>query len=528
MSAPHPARDFAWGYLHPITGERVGPQPRQYAAHVSLADITFYGGAAGGGKSEMIMVEAVSYCLMHPGVEVAVFRRKHTELEKSLVGRFRKLVPRHIAKYSKTDKVARFYNGSLLWFCHCKDEGNVYDYQSAEWALLCIDEASHFTEFQVKYLLTRVRTTLKGVRTRVILGSNPGNVGHGWLKRWFIAPDPRELGDRHVPAPGAVWRPHPTKDGEDPAKVRTRCYIPARLEDNRILMEADPNYEGGILQLGGDKAKQLRWGDWDANDSMIVGPEWRQWHTVTERDPLLRAYDGVRVGSTIPWHVIPDPSWRPGPDDVVFGSVDYGYGAPWSFHLHAALPNGHTRTWWERYESRVKDIDQAKWIAADLRELKVTPQWIVLDPSMYNSRAEMGLAKSIAEVYFDHLRDLTALKKGAAGRPARLSRPNRWLDALSTAPDGLPWHTLTTACPHAIRTVPEVPWDEDDPEVEDDESENHAYEDIGRFFEARPHHRALPPADPLAHLDPLSAAHHRAREQQAAGTRQGGVFPTRR
>jgi hypothetical protein len=525
VSAPHPS-SFKFGYIDAISQERVGPQPRQYQAHVCPADITFYGGAAGGGKSEMAVVEAVAYCLAHPGVEVAVFRRKHTELEKSLVGRFRKLVPRWVAKYNKSEKCAVFYNGSRMWFCHCKNEDDVYNYQSAEWALLVIDEASHFTEFQVRYLMTRVRTSIYGVRTRVLFCSNPGNVGHGWLKRWFITPDPKELEGRGVPSPGETWRPAPTQRGERAETMKTRCFIPARLEDNPALVALDPSYEANILQLGGDKAQQLRYGDWDANDSMIVGPLWRAHHTIGDDDPLMAAFDGLRAGWTIPWHVVPNPDWRPGPDDLVFGSVDYGYGAPWSFHLHAALPNGHTRTFHERYEAKVRDKDQAEWIARDLTALKVKPQWIVMDPSMWNSRQEMSLAKSIAEVYWDVLRDHCPLKKGAAGRPARLSRPNRWLDALSTAPDGLPWHSITTACPHAIRTVPEIPWDEDDPEVEDDESENHAYEDMGRFFEARPHHRVLRGPDPYSGMDPITAAYWRARDDAKRGQkRKGGTFP---
>ena len=94
---------------------------------------------------------------------------------------------------------------------------------------------------------------------------------------------------------------------------------------------------------------------------------------------------------------------------------------------------------------------------------------------------------------------------------------------MSAAPDGMPWHTVTTACPHLIRTVPRVPWDKDDPEVEDDASDNHAYEDVGRFFEARPHFPIAKEVDPLAHLvhDPISLAHARVRERKTAAKRIG-------
>jgi hypothetical protein len=77
--------------------------------------------------------------------------------------------------------------------------------------------------------------------------------------------------------------------------------------------------------------------------------------------------------------------------------------------------------------------------------------------------------------------------------------------------DGLPAWGCTTACPHLIRTVKTVPWDPDDPEVEDDTSENHSYESIGRFFEARP---VNPKAVAYAELDEISASHHRALDRK--------------
>jgi hypothetical protein len=527
-------KEFTFGYLHPTTGERVGPQPKQALAHACSADVLFYGGAAGGGKSEFLIVEAVTTCLEFPGVEVAVFRRTHKELLKSLVGRFRKLVPKHVARFNKSDMCATFANGSVLWFCHCQHEDDVYNYQSAEWVLLGIDEASHFTQFQVDYLTTRVRSARKHVRRRVILTSNPGNVGHGWLKRRFLRVLPVELGKQRAPEPYQVWRPVPLPgDPTPPADVFTRCFIPAKFDDNPAFKEADPTYLARIWALGGDKARQLAEGDWDANESMVVGGEWREEHRVAEGDKTLRAM-GLRVGQWIAWHVVQNDTWRPPAGALIYGSVDYGYGAPWSFHLHAVLPGGHTRTFFEHYMPRKRDAEQAQMIRAALERLMAPPnkggcsmskpEWIVMDPSMWNSRAEMGLSKSIAEVYEDELgRPLNVvLMKGAGGRGARVSRPQRWKAALATAPDGTPWWSVTTACPELIRTVPEVPWDEKDPEVEDDASENHAYEDTGRFFEARPHAPVLPPPDPYEDLDAISAAHHRA--QDLRGKAKGERF----
>lgn len=268
----------------------------------------------------------------------------------------------------------------------------------------------------------------------------------------------------------------------------------------------------------------------DSNAGYILGALWEASHTVTADDLALVAA-GCQVGEIIPWHVLDAPHYAPSNHSLVYGSVDYGFGAPWSAHLHEALPGGHTRTFHEWYAREVQDHEQARRIRAGI-ELRMTkgmrkPEWIVMDPSMWSSRKEMGLAKSIAEVYEDIIGPLgIPLVPGAAGRPARISRPQRWMEALGIAGDGLPWHSITTACPHMIRTVPRVPWDKDDLEVEDDDSENHAYEDGGRFFEARPHSPAPQEEDPYKDLDPVSRAHHQALDKRFGHGKPGRLHPT--
>lgn len=528
-------KGFTWGYLDP-SGEcvhtppchpnrsRCIPQPKQAAAHASPAEVLFYGGAVGGGKSEYGLVEAITICLEHPNVKVAFFRRKLKELKQEIISRFHLLVPDYIAKFNASDLVATFWNGSQLWFCHAQHEKDVYSYQSAQWVALFVDESSHFTEFMIRYLMTRVRSARLGMRKRIRLMSNPGHVGHGWHKRWFIRPRPEELGPgRLPPGPFEIWRPLPLPgDPTKPEHVPTRQFIPAWFADNYALALADPHYLAKVWALGGDKAKQLAEGDWDANDQMICGPFWREKRIIQETDvDLLAMSEHLRVGQVVPWHVIPNPQWRPPKGAPIWGSVDYGYGAPWAFHLHAGLPGGHVRTFWEFYMPRKRDVEQARMIANVLRNHDWQPEWIVVDPAMKNNRQEMGIAKSILEVYADELQSICQIRPGAAGRGARVSRPQRWIDALQTNPDGLPNWTCTTANPELIRTVPEIPWDPDDPEVEDEDSENHAYEGIGRFFEARPFQARQMVEDPYRHLDALSAEHYRSLDKKHKTNKSG-------
>ena len=119
----------------------------------------------------------------------------------------------------------------------------------------------------------------------------------------------------------------------------------------------------------------------------------------------------------------------------IYGSVDYGYGDPWSFHLHAALPGGHMRTFYEDYGQRKTDQMQSAIIKRALEQetfddgktpLMEGVQWIVYDPSMKNSRQEGGLAKSIIEVYQDKNPRVQFLPGSAPGRRAYRARTAGW------------------------------------------------------------------------------------------------------
>lgn len=529
---------YHFGFRHPDTLDLEKPNRRQKLAIDALwqgkTDWLFYGGAAGGGKTAWLAYMVVRFCLTYERAQVAIFRRTFKDLERSIMLEFLTIIPPGLASFNRELMRWEFANGSILWLCYCAAESDVYQYQSAQWACLAIDEASHLTESIVRYLVTRVRSPRSGVPKWVLLGSNPGGVGHGWLKRWFLRPTAEELGARPIPAPEEAWRPLVPawlRGKVEAGDMPRRMFVPARFQDNTILQQTNPHYLAHLYQVGGDKARQLAEGDWDANESMIVGRVWSESHVVLPTDRALLE-QGLEVGQLVAWHVLPNPDWLPPAGAPVFGSVDYGYGVPWSFHLTAGILE-HTRTFYERYGRGHRDVDQAEMVRQAIEDMRTRlhaptwrPEWIVMDPSMWSSRKEQGLAKSIAEVYEDVLRPTGVLiVPGAAGRGARLSRPNRWLDALATAADGFPFWSITTACPDAIRTVPDIPWDEDDPNVEDDESESHAYEDLGRLFEARPHTQVRPAPDPYAGLDPLSAAHHRAMDARL--TRKPGALDAR-
>lgn len=498
-AAPVTTDRFIVGYRDARSGLPCAPNPKQALAHASPADELLYGGAAFGGKSEFLVHEGIATCLMFPGCEVAIFRRTRGELDASIVLRLLRYLPRSIAKYNDAKKRFVFYNGSILWLCYCDNENDVFRYQSNEWILLLIDQVEQFTRSMVLYLFSRVRSA-RGYPCKIRLSANPGNRGHGWLKERYITPPPEVLGERPLPASGDIWRPLPNPDLADD-KPLSRQFIQARMTDNVPGMLADPDYVARIRANPNETTRRmLEDGDWDVFEGQMFGM-WRASKFVTSKDEdLLGA--GLEVGTTLPWHVIPDAHWRPPTNVHVFGSVDYGYGNPWSGHFHAAMPDGHIVTFKEFYATKVRDVQQAErirdWISREWAEQKERrqPPWeipYIVGDIPFGSRMEHGLAKSCFEVYEDVLGiplglNIQLAAKGAGSRKARVQRT---IGALSAHVDGFPNWQITTACPNLIRTLPELVVDPDDPDdilhgVGNKKQEDHAYDDASTFLSSRP------------------------------------------
>ena len=202
-----------------------------------------FGGAAGGGKSYGQVVDALLFALKYPGSKQLVLRRTFAELDKSLIRTALSLYPREIFTFNSSNHLGKFKNGSIIDFGYCATEIDVYQYQSAEYDVIRFDELTHFTESQYIYLISRVRGA-NSFPKQVKSSTNPGGIGHGWVKARFVDPSP--YGKSFV--------------GEDGLE---RIFIPSLLDDNRFLKEGDPGYEKRLLALPEREKKALLYGDWN-------------------------------------------------------------------------------------------------------------------------------------------------------------------------------------------------------------------------------------------------------------------------
>lgn len=248
---------------------------RQMAFLSATETEVLFGGAAGGGKSFGQLVDAMVFALRYPGSRQLLLRRTYPELERSLIRTARGLYPTSLFTYRAADHSGVFRGGSLLDFGYCATDGDVYQYQSAEYDVVRFDELTHFTEFQYLYLISRIRGA-NGFPKQIKSSTNPGGVGHSWVKRRFIDPAPH--GTSFV--------------GEDGS---SRIFLPAKIEDNRFLLEKDPDYRRRLEVLPSEERRALLHGEWnlfagqffsefsyDAHtcDPFPIPPSWRRYRTL--------------------------------------------------------------------------------------------------------------------------------------------------------------------------------------------------------------------------------------------------------
>ena len=220
-----------------------------------------FGGAAGGGKSYGQMVDALLFALLYPRSKQLVLRRTFAELDKSLIRTSLALYPREIFSFNSASHTGKFKNGSCIDFGYCATENDVYQYQSAEYDVIRFDELTHFTEAQYLYLISRVRGA-NPYPKQIKSSTNPGGVGHGWVKRRFV--DAAEPG-----------KPFSGEDG------MTRIFIPSLLDDNRFLREGDPGYKKRLLALPERERRALLFGDWNIFEGQYFSEFSEREHTVS-------------------------------------------------------------------------------------------------------------------------------------------------------------------------------------------------------------------------------------------------------
>lgn len=292
----------------------------------SPADIVIYGGAAGGGKTFALLMEAIRH-INNKKFRCAIFRRTYTQIKQpgGLWDESAELYPLLGGKPNSSDTLFwKFPSGMKVTFNYLQAEKDMYQYQGAQIPLICFDEVTHFSESQFFYMASRLRSA-SGVKGYIRATCNPDP--DSWVARfidWWIQedgyPDQSRAGViRWFIRKGddLIWADSPEELVElygQKARPKSVTFIPATLHDNKILMAKDPDYESNLESLPLVEKAQLLGGNWKikpaagtyfkASQFMYADPQ-----DVPKLKRKVRYWDRA---ATEPNSSNPDPDWTVG------------------------------------------------------------------------------------------------------------------------------------------------------------------------------------------------------------------------
>ena len=294
----------------------------QIAAYITEADVLYYGGSAGGGKSDLLLGLS---CTDH--TKTIIFRREYKQL-RDLIDRSEEILKvdnNTDAKYSQTK--ARWDNipgRRSIEFGACQHEKDIQNYKGRPHDLIGFDEIPDFTEWQFRFLSAWNRTTNPSQRTRIVCTGNPPSTPEGrwvirywapWLMRghknpaapgelrWFVVMAGKDI---EVDGPGIV------KYEGELLEPKSRTFIPANVRDNPYF--DGTGYLGQLQSLPEPLRSQLLNGNFFIEEApqvrQVIPTAWIRKACDRWRDEDIRNH-------TTPTHVGVDPS-RGGDDQTVF------------------------------------------------------------------------------------------------------------------------------------------------------------------------------------------------------------------
>ena len=412
------------------------PHYKQALALRSGAFEMLFGGAAGGGKSDFLLVDfwagVMEYGKYWQGI---LFRRTYDELGE-LLARARQLYLPLGGRVTNKGRDFVFPSGAVLEFRYLERDQDVERYQGHQFTWIGFDELGNYsTDFAWRYMISRCRSAA-GVPCYMRATANPGGAGHAWIKARFI--------DGLEP-----FKTHRVVDGGGAAV--TRCFIPSKLEDNPSLNQGNPEYKERLKLLPNAQYEALRHGNWDIFAGQVFDDFRREKHVVK---PF--ALDPGR--------------WKR------FYSLDWGFAKPFSLGKWAVDAEGRLIRYGEWYGCSKDEMNVGLRLGCDYVAGKAWEMAIqegvrecVADTAMWG-KDDAGPAK--AELWERAgFRMIQARKDRVNG----LAMLHQRLQAVGEY--GRPMLLVFDHCVDFIRTIPSMTPDMSNPEDIDTHLEDHVYDE---------------------------------------------------
>jgi len=401
-----------------------------------------FGGAMGGGKSYFLRWKLVHMLLVFEErkikhVIVGLFCEDYPSLNDRHLSKVKFEFPNWLGDYNSSEHnfvLKEKWGGGILAFRNLDD---VSKYQSAEFAVIAVDELTRNKEEIFNVLRTRLRWS--GIEdTRFIAATNPGGIGHEWVKKLWI---------------DKVYYPNEKESDQF-------AYIPAMLKDNPYV---DPSYKKQIESIPDEKKRNAYLnGNWDIFEGQYFS-EWSREKHVVEPFPIPDSW--FRFRSI-------DVSGRSGITSCHWYALDHD-GTVWIYREH--YMNGLDS---DQHAKKIYDLSQGE-------EYKYT----VVDNTAFS---KLGLPETTAEIYFRHgvNLDVPSSKNRIMGWDI-VHQYLRWDEKTE------PKLKIFKNCVNIIRTLPMLIHDQRNPEDVDIRGEDDAEDDLRYFLQTLREHKTPRPLTPV-------------------------------
>jgi hypothetical protein len=416
----------------------------------------FYGGARGGGKTDGSIGDWLIHSSQYGENAIGLFVRRKLVALSEVIARTKQLFYKLGAKYNEQKKEWLMPNGARLKFAYLDRDSDAEEYQGHSYTRLYVEEATNFPFPEPIMKLKGTLRSAAGVPCGMRLTGNPGGPGHLWVKSRYIDPNP--LGYEIITEEEEV-------EIEPGVLIKAsidRVFIPAKLKDNKKLLQSDPSYVLRLRQTGSESLVNA-WlnGDWSGIDGRYFDEFDLDKHVITGR-------------FVIPQH------WNR------FRAMDWGSASPFSVGWYAVssgeldIPRGALVKYQEWYGWNGKRNHGLK-MSANLvargilsREVDQNIRYGVADPSIFIQNGGPSIAEMMISEGCNWIRGDNARQPGWEQMRRRFSQEPQPL---------LYFHE---SCEQTILTLPTLQHDEKDMEDLDTDSEDHAADETRYACMSRP------------------------------------------
>ena len=406
-----------------------------------------YGGAAGPGKTDCLISQATRH-IDKKNYRGLILRRTYPRLEE--------IVDRCHDKYPPLGGVWRegksrwtFPSGGSVKLGHMQHEEDKRNYQGKEFQFIGWDELTEFTATQYSFVVnSRTRTSDKSIPVQIRATTNPGGIGHVWVKKHFVD----------------------TCDGKvfiDPITGKSRRFIRGLVTDNPTLMENDPEYIKLLAGLPEIERKRLLEGDW----------------TIFEGQRFIEL--SKQVHGIEPFEI--PPEWKR------FMVLDWGYAKPFSCGWYAIDYDGVMYRYREYYGCKENAVDEglrmtAMEVANKINEIERNAQenirTRIADPSIFDKRPGFRQKEAVGVYINDDFNSQGIFfLKADNDRLQGLQQVHRRFMLEQFVKDTgeiieTPSFVAFNDQVHFWRTLPEIVSDPKKPEDVDTKQEDHIYDEV--------------------------------------------------